>query len=548
MEKRLTAAQAAALVKDGCTLVTTGFNGFGCPEDLMMALAEHYDKTGHPRDLTLVKCTSQGDGKGRGISRLAEKPGMFRELILSHMGYDPGLRKLVQEEQAACYMLPLGNLMKLFQAIAGGLPGAIATTGLGTFADPRNGGGKINQRAKDTGREVVSLIELGGRECLFYSAFPLDVCFLRATYGDEAGNLSIRNEAMNVEQFEVAAAVHNAGGIVIAQVDQIVKRGTIPAKEVLIHGFMVDYLVEGRPEYSHQSFANDRFRPEIAGLAQIPTEEVPPLAMGPRKICCRRAVMELRPDSLINLGIGMPGGIGSVAAEEGLSDLFTVSVECGPIGGIPLGGMEFGASVNPEAMYRMSDTLQLYDGGALDMAVLGFAEVDRYGNVNASSFHGRMVGPGGFIDITQNAQKLCFIGTFTAGKQDVGLRDNGLVIHTQGPQKKFLAEVESITFSGREAVRKGQEVLYITERAVFRLEKEGITLMEIAHGVDLQRDILDQMEFQPVIPEYIRYMDPRLFRDGPMGLTPEQMEMVDPEYEFWRDLRRPKGEGGENRG
>jgi len=159
-----------------------------------------------------------------------------------------------------------------------------------------------------------------------------------------------------------------------------------------------------------------------------------------------------------------------------------------------------------------------------------------------------MVGPGGFIDITQNAQKLCFIGTFTAGKQDVGLRDNGLVIHTQGPQKKFLAEVESITFSGREAVRKGQEVLYITERAVFRLEKEGITLVEIAHGVDLQRDILDQMEFQPVIPEYIRYMDPRLFRDGPMGLTPEQMEMVDPEYEFWRDLRRPKGEGGENRG
>ena len=203
--------------------------------------------------------------------------------------------------------------------------------------------------------------------------------------------------------------------------------------------------------------------------------------------------------------------------------------------------MEFGASVNPEAMYRMSDTLQLYDGGALDMAVLGFAEVDRYGNVNASSFHGRMVGPGGFIDITQNAQKLCFIGTFTAGKQDVGLRDNGLVIHTQGPQKGFLAEAESITFSGREAVRKGQEVLCITERAVFRLEKEGITLVEIAHGVDLQRDILDQMEFQPVIPEYIRYMDPRLFRDGPMGLTPEQMEMVDPEYEFWRDLRRPKG-------
>ena len=353
---------------------------------------------------------------------------------------------------------------------------------------------------------------------------------------------------MNIEQFEVAAAVHNSGGIVIAQVDKIVKAGTIPPKEVLIHGFMVDYVVEGRPEYSRQSFATDAFRPEIAGLAQVPVEEVPPLSMGPRKICCRRAVMELRPDSLINPGHrharghrrrGPGGGPGRpVHRLRGVR----------PHRGVPLGGIDFGAAVNPEAIYRMSDTLQLYDGGALDMAVLGFAEVDRYGNVNASSFHGRMVGPGGFIDITQNARKLCFIGTFTAGKQDVGLRDNGLVIRTQGPQKKFLAEVESITFSGREAVRKGQEVLYITERAVFRLEKEGITLVEIAHGVDLQRDILDQMDFQPVIPEYIRYMDPRLFRPGPMGLTPEQMEMVDPEYEFWRDLRRPKGEGGESRG
>ena len=489
----------------------------------MMALAEHYDKTGHPRDLTLVKCTSQGDGKGRGISRLAEKPGMFRELILSHMGYDPGLRKLVQEEQAACYMLPLGNLMKLFQAIAGGLPGAIATTGLGTFADPRNGGGKINQRAKDTGREVVSLIELGGRECLFYPAFPLDVCFLRATYGDEAGNLSIRNEAMNVEQFEVAAAVHNAGGIVIAQVDQIVKRGTIPAKEVLIHGFMVDYLVEGRPEYSHQGFANDRFRPEIAGLAQIPTEEVPPLAMGPRKICCRRAVMELRPDSLINLGIGMPGGIGSVAAEEGLSDLFTVSVECGPIGGIPLGGMEFGASVNPEAMYRMSDTLQLYDGGALDMAVLGFAEVDRYGNVNASSFHGRMVGPGGFIDITQNAKKVVYCGTFTAKGLKTECRDGKLIITQEGAKKKFVNAVEHITFSGDYANEVHQPVLYITERCVFELRPEGVTLVEIAPGIDLQTQVLDQMEFAPQIARQadgsIKLMDSRIFRDELMGLA-----------------------------
>lgn len=543
MSKIITAAQAAAFVKDGCTLTTTGFNGFGCPEDLIMSLAEHYDQTGHPRDVTLVKCTSQGDGKGRGVSHLAARPGLFRELILSHMGYDPGLRKLVQEEKVSCFLLPLGNLMQLFRAIAGGLPGAIATTGIGTFADPRKGGGKANQKTIDSGKEVVSLVELGGQECLFYPAFPIDICFIRATYGDEAGNLSIQNEAMNVEQFEVAAAVHNSGGIVIAQVDKIVKQGTIPAKEVLIHGFMVDYLVEGRPEYSMQSFETDRFRPEIAGLAAVPSAGFEPLVMGPRKICCRRAAMELQPGTLVNLGIGMPGGIGSVAEEEDISHLFTLSVECGPLGGIPLGGIDFGAVVNPEAMYRMADILQLYDGGSLDMAVLGFAEVDRYGNVNAHHFQNRVVGAGGFIDITQNAKKLCFIGTFTAGKQEVGIKDNGLVIHTQGAQKKFREEVAAITFSGQEALRKGQEVLYITERAVFRLEETGLTLIEIAHGVDLQRDILDQMEFKPVVPESVRYMDPRLFREGPMGLTADQMKMPDTEYEFWRDLR-PRSERG----
>lgn len=522
MNKRITAAQAAALVQDNVTLTTTGFNGFGCPEDLIMSLAEHYDKTGHPQNLTLVKCTSQGDGAGRGVSHLAEKPGMFRELIISHMGYDPGLRKIVAEEKVSCYMLPLGNLMQLFRAIAGGLPGSISTTGLGTFADPRFGGGKANQKARESGKEIVSLVELGGQECLFYPSFPIDICFIRATYGDEDGNLSLRHESMEVEQFEVAAAVHNSGGIVIAQVDKVVKAGTLPAQEVFIHGFMVDYIVEGRPEYSRQGFDTDLFRPELAGLAKVPGVPFEPLKLGPPKVCCRRAAMELSPHSLINLGIGMPGGIGSVADEEGISDLFTSSIECGPLGGIPLGGVGFGAAANPDAMYRMADILQLYDGGALDMAVLGFAEVDQEGNVNASSFHGRMVGPGGFIDITQNAGKLCFIGTFTAGKQEVKITGDGVSVVTQGPQKKFRKEVESITFSGAQARKKGQEVLYITERGVFRLEEAGITLREIAPGVDLQRDILDQMEFQPIVPAEIPFMDARLFREEPMGLTLEK--------------------------
>lgn len=545
MGKCISAAEAAGFVTDGATLAVSGFNGFGCPEDLLMTLAEQYDWTGIPKNVTLVKGASQGDSQGRGISRLAEKPGLFTTLILSHLGCDPGLQKLVREEKAACYLLPLGSLMALLRAMAAGLPGAVVRTGLGTFADPRGGGGKANQQARDAGREIVSLVELGGQTCLFYPTFPIDVCFLRATYGDEDGNLSLQGEAMALEQFELAAAVHNSGGVVIAQVDQVVRAGSLPAHQVHIHGSLVDYLVEGRPEYSHQSFKTDLFRPELTGQTVVPLRPPAPQAMGPRKICCRRAAMELRQGMLLHLGMGMPGGIQAVAQEEGLDTLFTPAQESGVLGGLPLTGLDYGAAVNPAAQYRMADLLTLYAGGALDLAVLGFGEVDQYGNVNAHTLGGRLVGPGAFPDAAEHASKVCFIGTFTAGRQEVGLKGEGLVIHKQGSKKKFLSQVEGITFSGPQALARNQEVLYITERAVFRLERAGLTLIEIAHGVDLEKDILDQMDFRPVLPEYIRYMDPRLFREGPMGLTEEQMEQLMPEYEFWRDM--PSGKGGQER-
>ena len=298
-------------------------------------------------------------------------------------------------------------------------------------------------------------MELGGQECLFYPAFPIDVCFIRATYGDEAGNLSIANEAMNIEQFEVAAAVHNSGGVVIAQVDKIVKKGSIPAKEVFIHGFMVDYLVEGCPEYSMQSFETDLFRPELAGLADVPSAGFEPLTMGPRKICCRRAAMELHPGALINLGIGMPGGIGSVAEEEGSPTSSPCRWSAALWGGSPWAASTLERWSTPRPCTGWRTSFSFTTGGSLDMAVLGFAEADRHGNVNAHSFNHRVVGAGGFIDITQNVKKLCFIGTFTAGKQEITLRDNGLVIHSQGPQKKFREDVTAITFSGQEAPAEG---------------------------------------------------------------------------------------------
>ncbi len=521
MGKIITAQEAVAMVRDHTTISTSGFNAFGCPEDLIMTLTDHFDRTGHPKDLRLVKCTSQGDGKGRGISHWAAREGLISELIMSHMGYDPGLRALVAENKVRCYMMPLGNLMLLFRAIAAGLPGAIAKTGLLTFADPRIEGGKSNRITQEQGRDIVSLVELNGEECLFYPSFPIDICFIRATYADEDGNLSMRNETMRVEQFEVAAATRNSGGIVIAQVDRVVKRGVIPAQEVDIHGFMVDYIVQGRPEYSLQSWETDLFRPELTGQVTIPVDDLAPMELDVRKICCRRTAMELTPNSLINLGIGMPGGIGAVAGEEDVAQLFTLSIECGPLGGVPLGGVDFGAAINPEAMYRMADILVMYAGGSLDMGALGFAEIDQFGNVNASSFNGRVVGPGGFIDITQNVKKVCFMGTFLAGKQEISLDGGQLHILKSGTQTKFKEKVGQITFSGEHAQKVGQEVLYITERGVFRLEPEGLTLVEIAPGIDLQKDILDYMEFSPRISPTLKEMDARIFQPEKMGLAKE---------------------------
>ena len=515
MEKRLTAAQAAALVKDGCTLVTTGFNGFGCPEDLMMALAEHYDKTGHPRDLTLVKCTSQGDGKGRGISRLAEKPGMFRELILSHMGYDPGLRKLLQEEQAACYMLPLGNLMKLFQAIAGGLPGAIATTGLGTFADPRNGGGKLNDC---TTEDLVKVINIEGKELLLYKSFPINVVFLRASYADEYGNCTVHREIGPLDVTAMAQACKNSGGKVIVQVEKIVQGGSLDPKLVAIPGIYVDSVVVGTEEENMQCLGMP-YDGALTGEFRIPVDAIPPIPMDAKKIIARRAAMELPQDAIVNLGTGAPEKIANVAAEEGISDKMTLTVEAGSIAGVPYGGTQFGAAANAQCIIPHNVQFDFYQGGGLDVAFLGLAETAPNGDLNVSKFGTRLAGAGGFIDITQNAKKVVYCGTFTAKGLKTACQDGKLVITQEGAKKKFVNQVEHITFSGDYANEVHQPVLYITERCVFELRPEGVTLTEIAPGIDLQTQILDQMEFVPKMADEIKTMDARIFRDELMGLA-----------------------------
>lgn len=516
MCKVITAREAAALIPDGATLAVGGFNGFGTPDELMIALRDRFLKTGTPRDLTLMKCVSVGDRAERGVNRIALE-GLLRRVICSHVGLEPAMAKLVQENKLLAYMIPLGTVAELYRAAAAHRPGVVTRVGLETFADPRLEGSKANERTQAEGEDIVSLLSIDGEDFLFYPTIGVDVCFIRGTYADAKGNIVLSREAVHGEQLEAAAACHNSGGIVIVQVEDVVDRDFDP-RMVKLHHFMVDYVVVSRPENHLQGYDSDAYRPELSGESRVPLERVAPIPLNDRKVCGRRAAMELKKGALINLGIGMPEAVAAVAAEEGLSDRFTLSIESGVLGGVPLSGLGLGGTTNPEAIYKMADILNIYDGGGLDLAVLGLAEIDQHGNVNVSKFGGRVIGPGGFIDIAQNTRTVIFVGTFTAGGLKTDYTNGRWNLLREGRIIKFQKRVEQITFSGACAIRTGKRVLVVTERAVFRLTPEGLELIEIAPGADLERDILAHMEFRPLVSPELKTMDERLFRPEQMGL------------------------------
>lgn len=509
MTQVISAREAAALVHDGNTLAHSGFVGFGLPDYLLEALQERYEHTSSPKNLTLIKIIGDSDKKGHGSDRLAAE-GLVRTLISSHAGLEPDFSRSIQENKCLAYMLPLGVLLKLFRAQAAHQPGVWTETGLHTFVDPRLEGGKANDRTRHEGPDLVRLTHVDGKEYLFFPALPIHICFLRGTYADEEGNISIEKEALQCDQLELAAATHNSGGIVVVQVEDIVARGTLDPRLVKLHHFMVDYVVKAPPGHHCQSLATDAFRPELTGEIKKPLAAFSPMPLSIRKICAMRAAQELSPGSLINLGIGMPQGVASAAAEMGISNLM-FSTESGVLGGIPLTGLDMGAAVNPEAIYKTADILDLYDGGCLDLAVLGLAEMDCAGNVNVSRFNGRVVGPGGFIDISQNTRHIIFLGTFTAGGLQVSCSDGALHIVQEGTYKKFKKQVEQITFSAEYALAHHQTVQVITERAVFVLTDKGLMLTELAPGIELEEDILQQMDFQPLIAPSLKRMDTSLF-------------------------------------
>ncbi len=512
--KIITADQVGPLVKDGATLFLGGLAMMGLAEEVLQGLERHFLATGHPRQLSTWACGAIGNAGSGGMAHLAH-PGMVKRVVAGHFGQTgQAMMAMVHAGEVEAYNFPQGSLSSLTRHIASRSPGLLTKVGLGTFVDPRQEGGKLNAAARE---DLVRLVEFEGEEWLFHPAPRIDVAFIRATYADERGNLSLDKEGVLLEQLAIAQAARACGGIVVAQVEAVVAAGSLHPKSVKVPGLVVDYVVVAQPA-NHLQTITTAFNPAFSGDVRVPLGSVPALPLDERKVIARRAAMELRPGAVTNLGIGIPAGVPSVAAEEGVAGLLTLSVECGVNGGVPAQGGDFGLAYNPESIIEQTSQFDFYDGGGLDCSFLGLAQTDRHGNVNVSKFNGRPVGCGGFINITAATPRLVFCGSFTAGGVALSIADGRLRIHQEGRARKFVEQVEQITFNGRDAARRGQEVLFVTERAVFALREDGLELTEIAPGIDLERDVLAHMAFRPLMRE-VKTMDAGLFRDHWGGLA-----------------------------
>ena len=516
--KIVSADDAIALIQDGDTLCISGFVGTGTPEELIIALEKRFIETGSPRDLTLVFAAAPGDGAERGANRLAHK-GLIKRVIGGHWALVPKIAKMATNNDIEAYNFPMGTLTQLFRDIAAHRGGILTQVGLGTFVDPRQEGGKLNDVTKE---DLVKLMVIDGEEWLFYKTFPINVSFLRGTSSDPHGNTTLEKEALTLDNLAVAMATRNSSGLTIVQTERIAKNNSLNPRLVKIPRIMVDCVVVAEPENHKQTYGTD-YNPAFSSEIQAVTDNIQPIPLNERKIIARRCAYELPMGGTINLGIGMPEGIAAVANEEKVLDFLTLTAEPGVIGGLPQSGLDFGCSINIDSLLDQNQQFDFYDGGGLDLAVLGLAEADRNGNVNVSKFGPKIAGAGGFINISQNARKVIFAGTFTAGGLKMAIADGKLSILQEGRVQKFVKNAQQVTFNGKLAALKEKPVYYVTERCVFKLRYNGLELIEIAPGIDIEKDILALMDFKPIINQP-KLMNSCIFEDGPMLLNEQLLQ------------------------
>ncbi len=515
LDRVVTPQQAVDLIGDGDSVIVGGSGGMGVAESVLEAIEKRFLDQGRPRALTVIHTTGVGAVTAQGLNRLAHK-GLVKKVIGGNYGLQlPFMKALIVSGEIEAYNLPQGVICQLYRAMAAKQPGVVTHVGLDTYMDPRQEGCKMNRACKD---ELVELVELSGREWLFYKALQANVALIRGTTADEDGNVSMEHEAATLEPLSIAQAVHNAGGTVICQVKRLARRGSLHPQMVRVPGFLIDHFVVD--ESQAQNYATP-FDPSLCGETRRPPGTIEPEPLSVRRVIARRCAFELYSGAVVNLGVGVSAGIANVAFEEGIDDLATLTVESGVVGGVPGEGLYFGAAYNPQAIMDQPYMFDFYDGGGLDVTFVSFAEVDADGNVNVTRFGDRNDGAGGFIDITQNAKRIVFGGTLTGSGLRAQVGGGSLRIEAEGRIRKFVHRVGQISYNGRKGQERGQEVLFVTERAVLRMTAWGPEVVELAPGMRLQEDVLDNMGFEPKVADSPRSMDLRIFRDGRMAIRDE---------------------------
>jgi acyl CoA:acetate/3-ketoacid CoA transferase len=503
--KFMTADQAVALIKDGDTVALTGGGGgLVEPMHVFRAVSRRFLGTGCPRNLTVVHALGIGDRKTEGMNHFAHE-GLVKRVIGGHWVWSPKMQEMARDEKIEAYVLPSGCVMQLYREIGGKRPGLFTHVGLGTFVDPRQAGGKMNKSAKE---DLVEVINIGGKELLWYKPFPINVTIIRGSFGDADGNICLDQESANVDIFASALAAHNSGGIVIAQVRTAVDVNSLPARSVRVPGAIVDAVVV---DPTQRMSYDVEYNPCLSGERRGPFPLDPPEPLNVRSLIARRAQKELFDGAVINFGVGIGEGVAKNIALSGEVDRYYQTIEHGTYGGSLLVGMLFGFAHSPSAMIDAPSQFDFYAGGGLDVAFLGFGELDEVGDVNVSKLGGLTVGPGGFMDIAQNAKKMVFCGTFDTKGSKIEVGGGKLKIVQPGTVPKLVKKVEQITYCGQQALKRGHEAIFVTERAVFKLSTDGLVLVEVAPGIDIRRDVLDCMGFEPLMPTTPSIMDQALF-------------------------------------